>query len=193
VRAILSGERTVLNFLQRLSGIATLTARLVAAMGESPARLLDTRKTTPTLRALEKKAVRDGGGHNHRFGLFDMVLIKDTHVRAAGGVRAALQGVRNTLGPENRLEIEVEVQSREEFIEAVAERPDRIMLDNMGPADMRVCVEHVRSHALNIEVEASGRVSEETIAEVARTGVDYISVGSITHSAPALDIHMVML
>jgi nicotinate-nucleotide pyrophosphorylase (carboxylating) len=193
VRAILSGERTVLNFLQRLSGIATLTARLVTAIGDGPARILDTRKTTPTLRALEKKAVRDGGGHNHRFGLYDMVLIKDTHVRAAGGVRAALQGAKAAQDAQRPLKVEIEVQSREEFFEAASEQPDRIMLDNMNLTDMSACVEHVRSNGLSIELEASGRVSEDTIAAVAQTGVDYISVGSITHSAPALDIHMVML
>ena len=192
IRAILAGERTGLNLLQHLSGIATLTARMVAAIGPARARLLDTRKTTPMLRALEKKAVRDGGGHNHRFGLFDMVLIKHTHVAAAGGVAAAIRAVRAARAGKPAVAIEAEVGSVEEFREALAEHPDRIMLDNMSPAEMRECVALARRAKPRVELEASGNVTLDTVRAVAETGVDFISCGSITHSAPILDMHLVI-
>lgn len=192
VRGILAGERTILNLLQRLSGIATLTGRMASAIEGTGARLLDTRKTTPTLRALEKKAVVDGGGCNHRFGLYDMVLIKDTHVKAAGGVGAAIRRVRRSLGESSTLRIEAEVQSVAAFDEALREHPDRIMLDNMSLDDMRACVKRVRGAGESVELEASGNVGLETVRGIAETGVDYISAGCLTHSAPALDIHLVI-
>jgi nicotinate-nucleotide pyrophosphorylase (carboxylating) len=192
IRAILAGERTALNLLQHLSGIATLSSRMVAAIGPAKTRLLDTRKTTPLLRALEKKAVRDGGGHNHRFGLFDMVLIKHTHVTAAGGVAAAIRAVRAARSGHPCLAIEAEVGSVAEFREALTERPDRIMLDNMNLADMRECVALARRSGASVELEASGNVTMDTVRAVAETGVDFISCGSITHSAPALDMHLVI-
>ncbi len=192
VRGILAGERTILNLLQRLSGIATMTARMVAAIEGTATRLLDTRKTTPTLRALEKKAVVDGGGCNHRFGLYDMVLLKDTHVKAAGGVGAAIRRVRRSLGESSGLRIEAEVESVEAFGEALRERPDRIMLDNMNLDQMRACVNRVRDAGVTVELEASGNVGLNTVRGIADTGVDYISAGCLTHSAPALDIHLVI-
>ena len=191
VRAILGTERIMLNLLQRFSGIATQTAELVRLCAGTRARVLDTRKTTPTLRIFEKAAVVHGGGENHRFGLFDRVLIKDTHVKACGGPGAAIRRVRERLrNPE--LALEVEVQSEEEFVEALAETPDRIMLDNMAPALMSRCVALRDVASPRVELEASGNIGPRTIAGVAATGVDYISAGCITHSAPALDIHLVL-
>jgi nicotinate-nucleotide pyrophosphorylase (carboxylating) len=192
VRSILSGERVALNFLQRLSGIATLTARYTAAIRHTKAELLDTRKTTPGLRALEKLAVRHGGGENHRAGLFDMMLIKDTHVRQCGGVTAALKKAIASRGKAKEPKIEIEVQNAEEFAEALALRPDRIMLDNMSVDDMRGCVEKMLGCGMRVELEASGSISPDNAAEVAETGVDFISCGAVTHSAKALDIHLVL-
>jgi nicotinate-nucleotide pyrophosphorylase (carboxylating) len=192
VRSILAGERVALNFLQRLSGIAALTARYAAAIRHTSATILDTRKTTPCLRALEKLAVRHGGGENHRAGLFDMMLIKDTHVRQCGGVTAALKKAIASRGRAGEPEIEVEVQSAAEFAEALALRPDRIMLDNMSADDMRGCVEKMLSCGMRVELEASGNISLDNAAEFAETGVDFISCGAITHSAKALDIHLVI-
>jgi nicotinate-nucleotide pyrophosphorylase (carboxylating) len=193
VQSILAGERCALNFLQRLSGIATLTARYAAAIAHTPAKLLDTRKTTPGLRPLEKTAVLHGGGVNHRFGLFDMMLIKDTHVRRCGGVAAALEKALRSRGASRSPKIEIEVQDRAEFEAAVRLRPDRIMLDNMSVDDMRHCVELLRSTGSTVELEASGNITLETIAAVAETGVDFISCGAITHSAKAIDIHLVIM
>lgn len=193
VKDILAAERTILNFLQRLSGIATATSKYSAAIAHTPARLLDTRKTTPGLRYLEKLAVVHGGGHNHRIGLFDMILIKDTHVKRSGGVAPALQRAleyRKSKNPD--IKIEVEVQSVEEFKTAVNLHPDRIMLDNMNYDQMRECVSIIRNNSHPIEIEASGNVTLQTIVAVAETGVDFISSGSITHSAPALDIHLII-
>jgi nicotinate-nucleotide pyrophosphorylase (carboxylating) len=193
IRAILAGERIALNFLQHLSGIATLTRDFVDRVAHTRARILDTRKTTPTLRLLEKEAVVHGGGVNHRFGLFDMVLIKHTHVRAAHGVGEALlltqQHVRRRGAA---IKIEVETRSAREFNEALACGPDRIMLDNMSIRDMAACVRRAKKCNSRAELEASGNVSLETVAPIAGTGVDFISIGSITHSAPALDIHLVI-
>jgi nicotinate-nucleotide pyrophosphorylase (carboxylating) len=193
IRAILAGERIILNLLQRLSGIATQTAQLCAAISHTSTRLLDTRKTTPALRLLEKQAVVHGGGVNHRFGLFDMVLIKDTHVKAAGGVGNAIGKARAFLGADSVIKIEAEVQSVAEFKEALALRPDRIMLDNMDVPAMRGCVELRNAQAPGVELEASGNVTLKTIVPIAETGVDFISVGSITHSVQALDIHLVIV
>jgi nicotinate-nucleotide pyrophosphorylase (carboxylating) len=193
LRAILAGERVALNFLQRLSGVASAARRLASMIAHTRARLLDTRKTTPLLRMLEKEAVVHGGGNNHRFGLFDMILIKDTHIKAAGGVgpavRKAQEYKRRTKAG---VKIEVETQTIEEFQTALACGPDRIMLDNMSVADMAACVKLRSASGVRVELEASGNVNAETIAAIAETGVDFISAGSITHSAPALDIHLVI-
>ncbi len=193
LRSILAGERLALNFLQRLSGIATQTRQLTTLIEGAHAQLLDTRKTTPLLRSLEKKAVLAGGGANHRYGLYDMILIKDTHVKAAGGVGNAIRKTRAYRASFPELAIEAEVQTLDEFYEAIEQRPDRIMLDNMNFETMRTCVEHVRQNGLAVELEASGNVTAETIRNIAETGVDYISVGAITHSVAALDIHLVII
>lgn len=194
VRGILAGERVALNFLQRLSGIATATRGLVRLIPPAArARLLDTRKTTPLLRRLEKEAVLHGGGYNHRFGLFDMVLIKDTHVAASGGVTQALIKAKDYVRRTGAgVKIEIETRTLDEFKEALAAGADRIMLDNMTVRDMAACVRLAKECKSAAEIEASGNVSAETIAAIAETGVDFISVGAITHSAPALDIHLVM-
>jgi nicotinate-nucleotide pyrophosphorylase (carboxylating) len=193
VRAILAGERVALNFLQHLSGVATAANTLARLISPSKARLLDTRKTTPLLRALEKDAVVHGGGLNHRFGLFDMVLIKDTHVKAAGGVGPAVRKAHAFIKKSgHKVKIEVETQSVAEFTEALACRPHRIMLDNMSVADMAACVALAKKSRAPVELEASGNVTADNIVKIAETGVDFISVGSITHSAPALDIHLVI-
>lgn len=194
IRGILTAERTILNFLQHLSGIATLTARFVAAIAHTKARLLDTRKTGALMRVLEKQAVLHGGGCNHRFGLYDMILIKDTHIRHAGGIAAALEralAFRNRSGYYGK-KIEIEVQSIEEFMTAVAFSPDRIMLDNMTFDAIRSCVARRNDMRSAVELEASGNITLENVAAVAETGTDFISVGAITHSAPALDIHLII-
>ena len=181
---ILIGERVALNFLQRMSGIATMARRYVEAVKDSGAVILDTRKTAPGLRALDKLAVRLGGGSNHRMGLYDMVLIKDNHIRAAGSITRAVRLVRDQGG---RLPIEVEVETLDQLEEALALEVDRIMLDNMTCEQMRVAVECAAGRA---ELEASGGITLETVAEVAATGVDFISVGALTHSVTALDISL---
>ena len=193
VKAILAGERVALNFLQRLSGIATLTSEYAKAISHTTTRLLDTRKTTPMLRYPEKLAVVHGGGCNHRFGLFDMILIKDTHVKRSGGVGKALTNALNFRGNETSLKIEVEVQSIAELEEALGYNPDRIMLDNMSISDMKTSVNRVKSSGKKVELEASGNITLTSIAAVAETGVDFISCGSITHSAPSLDIHLLIV
>jgi nicotinate-nucleotide pyrophosphorylase (carboxylating) len=183
-RSLLAGERTALNLVQHLSGIATLTARYVEQLAGLKARVLDTRKTLPGLRQLEKYAVRTGGGTNHRMGLYDMVLIKDNHIKAAGGIAQAMEAVRKkTRG----LRIEVETSDLREVNEALSCRADIIMLDNMPLDLMREAVRLINGRAL---VEASGNVTLETIRSIAETGVDFISSGSLTHSAPAADISM---
>lgn len=184
--SIMIAERTALNFLGRLSGIASLTARFVAQVAGSRARILDTRKTTPGLRALEKYAVRCGGGHNHRFGLFDMLLIKENHIRASGSLTEAV-GRCLKARTDRGLKIEVEATCREEVLEALAAGVDRIMLDNMSIPLLEECVRLVDGR---VELEASGNISLSNVAEVARTGVDYISVGALTHSAPVLDLSL---
>ena len=193
IHAILAGERLTLNLLQRLSGIASQTASLVALIEGTGARLLDTRKTTPNLRILEREAVAAGGGTNHRFGLFDMILIKDTHVKAAGGPGEAVRRAQQWRSMHNAsVAIEVEVQSVSECTDAARENPERIMLDNMSCHDMSFCVSWLKKKGLAIETEASGNVSAKTIRKIAETGVDFISVGSLTHSVKALDIHLVI-
>ncbi len=186
IRAILGAERTALNLLQRLSGIATLTARYVGAVEGTGVKILDTRKTTPGLRSLEKAAVRAGGGHSHRFGLFDMVLVKENHVTAAGGVGAAVRAAREAY-PD--LPLEVECRSAEEVAEALDAGAPRIMLDNMGPAGLVAAVAQVGGRA---ELEASGGITLETVREHAVAGLDFISVGALTHSAPALDLSLIL-
>ena len=180
-RALLVGERTALNFLQRLSGIATQTRRFVDA-AKGMVTILDTRKTTPTLRALERYAVRVGGAANHRSGLFDGVLLKDNHVRMAGGVTKAVQRARIS----NRgLPIEVEAQTLTEVNEALAAKADTILVDNMSMTDIRKAIDRAKGRA---KIEISGGVTLERIAELARTGADFVSIGALTHSAPAVDI-----
>jgi nicotinate-nucleotide pyrophosphorylase (carboxylating) len=183
--SILSAERVALNFVQRMSGIATMTRRYVEEVEGTRAVILDTRKTAPGLRVVDKMAVRAGGGQNHRFGLYDMVLIKDNHIAAAGGISRAMERVRETAN--QKLAIEVEVTSLAQFEEALACGPDRIMLDNMGPEEMRRAVVLAGGR---VELEASGNVSLDNVAEVAATGVDFISVGALTHSVRALDISL---
>jgi nicotinate-nucleotide pyrophosphorylase (carboxylating) len=182
-RSILAAERTALNFLGHLSGIATATRRLADAVAGFRARIADTRKTTPGLRALEKEAVRAGGGVNHRFGLYDAVMIKDNHIAAAGGIEAAVAATRSAVG--HTVKIEVEVASLEQLRVLLATPVDIVMLDNMRPEEM---AEAVRLVAGRMLVEASGGVTLDNVRKVAETGVDIISVGWITHSAPALDV-----
>jgi len=182
-RALLTGERIALNFLQRMSGIATATSRYVAAVAGTRARILDTRKTVPGLRLLDKWAVVLGGGHNHRIGLYDMAMIKDNHIAAAGGISAAVARVRAHWG--HQLPVEVEVGNLEQLGEALTLDVDQIMLDNMGLEAMRQAVEITIGR---VPLEASGNVSLETVAAIAATGVDYISVGKLTHSVEAMDI-----
>jgi nicotinate-nucleotide pyrophosphorylase (carboxylating) len=184
-RAVLSGERVALNFLQRMSGVATATRRFVDAVRGTRAVILDTRKTAPGLRALDKWAVRLGGGHNHRMGLYDMVLIKDNHIAAVGSITEAVARVR--AGDARRRPIEVEVTTLRELQEALPLGVDRILLDNMSCDEMR---QAVRITADRVPLEASGGVTLETVAEIAATGVDFISTGAITHSVKALDISL---
>jgi nicotinate-nucleotide pyrophosphorylase (carboxylating) len=185
-RAILTGERTALNLLARLSGVATAAARAVRAVEGTGARILDTRKTTPGLRELEKAAVAAGGAVNHRFGLFDAILIKENHVAAAGGITNAVERAR-ALHPD--LLLEVECETRAEVDEALAAGATRLLLDNMPPSELRAIVEAVDGRA---ELEASGGITDATLREVAETGVDYISIGALTHSAPALDLSLLL-
>lgn len=182
-RALLSGERVALNILCRLSGIASATAQLVAAVEGHDVTITCTRKTTPGLRALEKGAVRAGGGANHRFGLDDAVLIKDNHIALAGGVTAAVERARRCVG--HLVKIEVEVDTLEQLAEAMSVSPDAVLLDNMTPAQLRDAVALVDGRAIT---EASGRITPATAPAIAATGVDIISVGWLTHSARSLDL-----
>lgn len=182
-RAVLTAERVALNFVQRLSGIATITARYVAAVQGTKAVIVDTRKTTPGLRTLEKYAVRVGGGRNHRFGLFDGVLIKDNHIAASDGIGGAVLAARRAVP--HTLRIEVETDSLDQVAEAVEVGADAILLDNMPPEVMRRAVEMIGGRALT---EASGGITLASVRAAAETGVDLISVGALTHSAPSLDI-----
>jgi len=186
-RGILTVERTALNFLQRLSGIATLTAEYVSRVESPTVRILDTRKTSPLLRILEKYAVRIGGGFNHRFGLYDGILIKDNHVAAAGGVREAVRRAKEA-APEH-LRIEVEVRTIEEAEEAIAAGADMLLLDNMSIEQMAKVASAARGRVL---LEASGGITLEKLGAVSRTGVHFISVGALTHSAPAMDMSLTL-
>ncbi|WP_432775739.1 carboxylating nicotinate-nucleotide diphosphorylase [Brevibacillus gelatini] len=185
VRSILSGERLALNLMQRLSGIATQTSEYVAAVAGTKARVVDTRKTTPGLRFLEKYAVRVGGGHNHRFALYDAVMIKDNHIKGAGGIAQAVAAARAAIP--HTMTVEVEAESLEQVREALEAGADIIMLDNMSLETMREAVTLIDGRAV---VEASGGVSLETIGNIAKTGVDVISVGALTHSVKAFDISL---
>jgi nicotinate-nucleotide pyrophosphorylase (carboxylating) len=190
VRSILSAERTALNFLQRLSGIATLTSKYVERLKGTKAKVLDTRKTTPGLRVLEKYAVKTGGGHNHRMGLFDMFLIKENHIKAAGSVSEAMNRAIDKCKGQK---IEVEIRNLTELKEALKAEPDWIMLDNMDIQKMKKAVSMIRSFNPAIKIEASGRINLRSAKRVASTGVDFISVGALTHSAPALDLSLKLI
>jgi nicotinate-nucleotide pyrophosphorylase (carboxylating) len=185
-RGILTAERTALNFLGRLSGVSTFTARYVRAVDGTGARILDTRKTTPGLRALEKAAVAAGGAVNHRAGLYDAILIKENHAAIAGGVGKAVALAR-AHAPD--VPLEVECRSLEEVDEALAARAPQILLDNMSFAQLRAAVARVAGRAA---LEASGGVTLETVREIASTGVDFVSVGALTHSAPSLDLSLIL-
>jgi len=189
VHAILSGERLFLNCIQRMSGIATKTHQLNSLIKHTKAKLLDTRKTTPNMRMLEKWAVVIGGGVNHRYGLFDMVMLKDNHNDFAGGITAAVNATKQYLKEKGlSLKIEVETRNLDEVKEALTVGGvDRIMLDNMSTLEMREAVEIIANHS---ETEASGGITEATIKAIAETGVDYISVGALTHSIKSLDISL---
>jgi nicotinate-nucleotide pyrophosphorylase (carboxylating) len=187
-RALLAAERTALNLLGHLSGVATLTAEFVRAVEGTGARILDTRKTTPGLRALEKAAVAAGGGTNNRMGLYDAILIKENHAALAGGVGAAVKAAREA---RPGMPVEVECRDLDEVRQGAEAGADRLLLDNMGSAELREAVAAAR--AVNgPELEASGGVTLETVAEIAATGVDFISVGALTHSAPSLDLSMTL-
>lgn len=188
-RSLLTGERTALNFLGQLSGIATLTRRFVDAVAGTGARIIDTRKTTPGLRLLEKAAVRSGGGSNHRIGLHDMVLVKDNHADACGGVARAARAAMDA--NDRGLAVEVEVRTLEELESVLPLAPDRVLLDNLAIETLRAAVARVRGMgAERPETEASGNVTLADVRAVAETGVDFISVGALTHSAPCADVSM---
>jgi nicotinate-nucleotide pyrophosphorylase (carboxylating) len=186
--ALLTGERTALNFLAHLSGVATMSARAAAAVQGTGARVLDTRKTTPGLRALEKAAVAAGGATNHRAGLYDAILIKENHIAAAGGIAQAVERAR-AAAPELAGTLEVEVRDPREIDEALAVEAPRLLLDNMDVSQLRAAVAQVDGRA---ELEASGRVTVESLRELADTGVQWLSMGALTHSAPALDLSLIM-
>jgi nicotinate-nucleotide pyrophosphorylase (carboxylating) len=186
-RALLTAERTALNFLGRLSGVATKTARIVRAVGPGAARILDTRKTTPGMRMLEKAAVAHGGGVNHRIGLFDFILIKENHAALAGGVGEA---VRRARAARPDLGLAIEVRDGAEIAEALAAGAERLLLDNVTPDEVRAAVAQVDGRAL---LEVSGGVDEETVLVYATiSGVDYVSIGALTHSAPVLDLSLIL-
>lgn len=189
IRSILSAERLVLNIMQRMSGIATRTASLVKRIEGTPARLLDTRKTTPLLRFLEKEAVRIGGGHNHRMGLYDMIMLKDNHVDYAGGVTAAIDKANAYLRQNGRdLAIEIEVRNLDELQSVLGHGGvQRIMLDNFTPETLSTAVQMIGGR---FETEASGGITEQNIRQYAETGVDFISVGALTHSVKSLDLSL---
>ena len=191
-RGLLTGERVALNFLQRMSGIATMTAQFVAAVQGTKARILDTRKTAPGLRVLDKYAVAIGGGANHRAGLYDMVLIKENHIEAADGIGPTLLAVWKGMDFEGRdVPVEVEVETLSQLDEVLVLGADRVMLDNMSLNDMREAVQRVRRlKGKKPELEASGNVSLKGVRAIAETGVDFISIGALTHSVGALDISM---
>jgi nicotinate-nucleotide pyrophosphorylase (carboxylating) len=189
--ALLAAERTALNFLGHLSGVATLTARFVDVVAGTGTRILDTRKTTPGLRALEKAAVAAGGGQNHRMGLYDAVLIKENHIALAGGVAKAMYAARKA---QPGLAIEIECRDVEEVAYALGAGADRLLLDNMNPDELREAVglRDAEAGAAGPALEASGGISLETVRAIAETGVDFVSVGALTHSAPTLDFSMLI-
>ena len=186
-RAVLTGERTALNFLQLLSGTATATRRLVDAVAGTSCRILDTRKTLPGLRTAQKYAVRCGGGDNHRMGLYDRVLIKENHIAAAGSLTGAIEAARRS-APE--LTVEVEVESPAELEEALGANPDIIMLDDFSLANLQAAVKLNQAHGRPVKLEASGSISLETVRAIAATGVDYVSVGALTKHVHAVDLSM---
>jgi len=198
VKSILAGERTALNFLQRLSGIATFTSKFVQEVKGTKTKILDTRKTTPGFRALEKYAVKMGRGENHRMGLYDRILIKDNHIRACGGVGTAIRKVKKSLKNETfvsrfdlkNLKVEVEAKNIKEVKEAIQSEADWIMLDNMSSSQIKEGVRMIRSNRRKMKIEVSGRVNLNNVKKIARLGVDYISVGALTHSAKALDLSL---
>lgn len=185
MRVLLSGERTALNYLQRMSGIATYTSKVVKLLGNAKTKLLDTRKTTPNMRVFEKYAVKVGGGNNHRYNLSDGVLLKDNHISAAGGIKRAV-ALAKEYSPFVR-KIEVEVENLDMCREALEAGADIIMLDNMSPADMKKAVEMIGGRALT---ECSGNITAENIKDIIETGVDFVSSGALTHSAPILDLSL---
>jgi nicotinate-nucleotide pyrophosphorylase (carboxylating) len=187
-QSILIGERLALNLLQRLSGIATLTSRYVAAIGDVPCSIADTRKTTPGLRQLEKYAVRVGGGSNHRFGLYDAVMMKDNHIKGAGGIQQAVRAARSLIP--HTMKIEVEVETEQQLREAIDSDVDIIMLDNMGIARMEKAVAMIKTEKPHVIVEASGGVTLDSVGAIAKTGVDVISSGALTSQAGTLDISL---
>lgn len=187
-RSILMGERLALNLLQRMSGIATATRRFTERVKGYDVRVVDTRKTTPGLRALEKYAVKVGGGHNHRQGLYDAVMIKDNHIKASGGIAEAIRSARNHIP--HTMKIEIEVENMAQLEEALPAGADIIMLDNMGIERMREAVETIKKTSPHVLVEASGGVTLDNIREIAMTGVDVISAGALTHSVKSLDISL---
>jgi nicotinate-nucleotide pyrophosphorylase (carboxylating) len=187
-RTLLTGERTALNFLTHLSGVATMAARAAREVDGTGAKVLDTRKTIPGLRMLEKAAVAAGGASNHRVGLYDAILIKENHIAAAGGITQAIERAR-TLAPDLAGTLEVEVRSPQEIDEALAAGAPRLLLDNMDAAQLRAAVAQVAGRA---ELEASGGVSLQTLRALADTGIEWVSMGALTHSAPALDLSLIM-
>lgn len=187
-RSILTAERTALNFLQRLSGVATLTSLYVSLVKDTRAKILDTRKTTPGYRALEKKAVLDGGGTNHRIGLYDRAMVKDNHLVAEGGIELLQDSIRHLKSEKPHVQVELEADRLEQVADFLKlEGVDYILLDNMSLEELREAVE-MRGENSRVRLEASGGVNTDTVADIAETGVDFISVGALTHSAPALDI-----
>jgi len=187
-RSLLMAERVALNLVQRLSGIATLTHRFVDCVNGFSVRIVDTRKTTPNLRFFERYAVRIGGGYNHRFGLFDGVLIKDNHIVAAGGIERAVRLAR--MNAPHMMKIEVEVRNSTELEEALSAGADIVMLDNMTLKEIKNAVRGIRQKRLQTTIEVSGNINMENVREIAKAGVDLISIGALTHSAPAVDISM---
>lgn len=189
VRSLLQTERLMLNIMQRMSGIATTTHRYQAQLEGTGAKVLDTRKTTPGMRMLEKEAVAIGGGTNHRIGLFDMILIKDNHVDFAGGIHQAVSAAKKYCAEKGKdLRIELEVRNLDEIDQALAEGVDRIMLDNFTPERTAEAVKHIRAKNPAVEIESSGGITFDTLADYGRCGVDFISVGALTHSVKSLDM-----
>jgi len=186
--SILKAERICLNFIQHMSGVATLTGRFSKIASPYEVKVVDTRKTRPLLRKIEKYAVLCGGGYNHRFGLFDGILIKDNHIAAAGGVLKAIGSIRASAP--HTLKIEVEVKDFDELAEALEGKADIIMLDNMAPKEMRRAVKIIRGEREDTTIEASGNVNLDTLEDICKTGIDIVSVGALTHSAPAIDFSL---